>query len=171
MIRQHKNHRPSIHPSSVIDESSVIIGEVSIDKDVNVWPLVVIRGDVAPISIGEGTNVQDGTVIHGASDYPVTIGRFITIGHKALVHACEVGDHCLIGMGAIVLDGAVIGHHSIIGANATVTKGTLIPPYSMVLGTPAKVLRSLTEEEINGLEDHAKKYIELSKEYTEDSHE
>lgn len=171
MLRPYKGQLPEIDPNTYISDDAIIIGDVTISKDVSVWPTVVIRGDIEPITIGEGTNIQDGSVVHGATGFPVYMGKFITVGHKAIVHACTVEDYCMIGMGAIVLDGAVIGHHSIVGSNALVTKGTVIPPYSMVLGSPAKVVRSLKEEEAVGLEIHAKKYIELSKDYREETHE
>ena len=128
----------------------------------SIWPGAVARGDINFIEIGEGSNVQDGTIVHLADDFPVVIGKHVTIGHAAIIHACVIEDECLIGMGATILDGAVIGHHSIIGANALVTQGTIIPPGSMALGAPAKVVKALTEAKQAELRKWAEKYITVS---------
>ena len=117
----------------------------------SVWYGCVLRGDINSIVIGEGTNVQDGTIVHLADDYGVRIGNYTTIGHAAIIHACEIGNECLIGMGATVLDGARIGDRCIVGANALVTQRFVAPPGSMILGAPAKVVRLLTEQEVRGL--------------------
>src|SRR6185369_9057837 len=109
------------------------------------WYNAVLRGDINRIVVGEYSNIQDNTVVHLADDYPCIIGRYVTVGHSAIVHACTVEDECLIGMGATVLDGAIIGSQSIVGANALVTQGTVVPPGSMVLGSPGKVVRTLAQ--------------------------
>jgi carbonic anhydrase/acetyltransferase-like protein (isoleucine patch superfamily) len=123
----------------------------------------VLRGDIARIVVGEGTNIQDNAVVHLADDLDAVIGAWCTIGHSAIVHACTIEDECLIGMGATVLDGARIGARSIVGAGALVTQRMIVPPGSMVLGTPAKVVRALSEEEQRVLRGWAEKYIEVAK--------
>ena len=127
------------------------------------WHHAVLRGDINSIFVDEGSNIQDGTVIHLADDYGVSIGKYVTIGHSAVIHACTIEDECLIGMHATVLDGAVIGRQSIVGANALVTKESQIPEGSLVLGAPAKVVRSLTTSERKELKGWAEKYITTAK--------
>jgi len=127
-----------------------------------VWYGCVLRGDINSIVIGDGSNVQDGTIVHLADDYGVRVGRHTTIGHAAIIHACDIGDECLIGMGATVLDGARIGDRCIVGANALVTQRFVAPPGSMILGAPAKVVRPLTEAEQAGLRRWAEKYVEVA---------
>jgi carbonic anhydrase/acetyltransferase-like protein (isoleucine patch superfamily) len=122
----------------------------------------VLRGDINSIEIGEGTNIQDLTMVHLADDYGVKVGRYCTIGHSAIIHACEIGDECLVGMGATILDGAIIGARCIVGANSLVTRCFVAPPGSMVLGSPAKVTRPLTEAEQAALRGWAEKYIEVA---------
>lgn len=122
----------------------------------------MLRGDIAPIEVGEGTNIQDGAVVHVADGLPALVGRYVTVGHLAMIHACTIGDECLIGMHATILDGAVIGARSIIGAHALVTKGMVVPPGSLVLGSPAKVVRPLTEAEQAALPGWAEKYIKVA---------
>jgi carbonic anhydrase/acetyltransferase-like protein (isoleucine patch superfamily) len=153
---------PRVHHTAFIHERAVVIGNVAIAAQASVWPCAVLRGDVAPISIGEGTNIQDGAVVHVADNLPAIIGAKVTVGHLAMIHACTIGDECLIGMHATVLDGAVVGARSIIGAGALVTKGTIIPPGSMVLGSPAKIVRALTADEQASLPGWADKYIKVA---------
>ena len=150
-----------------IAPGAVVTGDVLLEKDVNVWYGAVIRGDSGAIRIGEGTNVQDNCVIHEKT----TIGKFCTIGHGAIVHGCTVGGGCTIGMGAIVLTGAVLGDHCLVGAGATVTGKTVAPPGSMLLGCPAKVVKTLTPEQMDELTDSATHYMELARSYQEDNHE
>ena len=126
----------------------------------SVWYGAVLRGDINRIVVGHHTNVQDNAVLHLADDFPCVLGNWVTVGHGAIVHACTVGDEVLVGMGAVILDGAVIGKQSIIGAKALVTGGTKIPPGSLVLGAPAKVVRKLTKEERTGLKWWAQKYVD-----------
>lgn len=153
---------PSIDPTAYIAPEATVIGDVRMGPHSSIWPSAVARGDINYIEIGEGSNVQDGTIVHLADDFPVVIGKHVTIGHAAIIHACVIEDECLIGMGATILDGAIIGHHSIIGANALVTQGTVIPPGSMALGAPAKVVKTLPEEKQAGLRKWAEKYIGVS---------
>lgn len=157
------DREPTIDPSAYLASGAVVIGAVTLGKNSSVWHNAVLRGDINTIEVGEGSNVQDGTIVHLADDYGVKIGNYVTIGHAAMIHACEIGDECLIGMQATVLDGAVIGAQSIVGAGALVTKGTQVPPGSLVLGSPAKVVRALSEAERAGLRQWAEKYVDVSR--------
>ena len=153
--------KPSIAPTAYISPHAVVIGDVRLAAQSSVWPMAVLRGDINYIEIGEGSNIQDGCVVHLAEDLPVRVGKLVTVGHRAMLHACTVEDECLIGMGATVLDGAVIGRGSIVGAHALVTKEMHIPPGSLVMGTPAKVVRMLRPEEIADIRTWADHYIAL----------
>lgn len=154
--------QPCLGKSVYIAKGAVVIGDVTMGDHSSVWYHAVVRGDISRIEIGHHTNIQDNAVVHLADDYPCLIGNWVTVGHSAIVHACTVGDECLIGMGATILDGAVIGEQSIIGANALVTQGTIIPPGSMVMGSPAKVKRQLTQAERAELKHWAEKYVHNS---------
>jgi carbonic anhydrase/acetyltransferase-like protein (isoleucine patch superfamily) len=156
---------PRIAPDAYIAPDATVVANVEIGPEASVWPQAVLRGDVAHIVLGAQSNVQDGAVVHTADELPAIIGKLVTVGHKAVVHACTVEDEVLVGMGAIILDGAQVGTRSIIGANATVTQGMKIPPGSMVLGTPAKVVRSLSEAEQEEIKMWALRYVRLSREY------
>ena len=151
--------RPDVKQAVFVASNATVIGDVTLGPRTSVWYGAVLRGDINSIEVGEGSNIQDLAVLHLADDLGVKIGRFCTIGHSAIIHACEVGDECLIGMGATILDGAKIGDHCIVGANALVTQRFIAPPGSMILGAPAKVVRPLTETEKNGLRPWAEKYI------------
>lgn len=139
---------------------AVVIGDVTLEKDVNIWYGAVLRGDSGAICIGEGTNIQDNCVVHEKT----TIGKYCTVGHGAIVHGCTVGDGCVIGMGAIVLTGAVIGDGCLIGAGAVVTGKTNAPAGSMLLGSPAKAVKELTAEQIAEMRRDAEHYVALAKE-------
>jgi len=163
---------PQVGKKNYIDNSAVIIGDVSLGDDVSVWPMSVIRGDVAAITIGDKTNVQDGAVLHvsHAGDYspeaaPLMIGHSVTIGHRAVVHACTVGDYCLIGIGAIILDNAVLEDYVMLGAGALVPAGKVLASGYLYMGMPAKKSRALTAEEREFLEYSAKHYVKLKDEY------
>ncbi len=151
-------NEPEVDPTAFVAPDAVLLGSVKVGPRASVFPGCVVRGDIERIEIGEGSNVQDGTVIHLADDLPVTIGKYCTIGHRAMIHACTIEDGCLIGMSATIIDGAVIGAGSIVGAGSLVTKGTKIPPNSLVFGSPAKVIRPLTAEEIGTGRRMAEKY-------------
>jgi carbonic anhydrase/acetyltransferase-like protein (isoleucine patch superfamily) len=157
--------QPSIHPSAFIAPNAVVLGDVTIGENASVWYNSVLRGDINRIVVGEGSNVQDGSVLHLTAETGCFVGRYVTVGHMAMLHACTIGDECLIGMGAIVLDGAEIGDRCIVGAGALVTQGKKIPPGSMVLGSPAKVVRELTAEEQSGLREWAARYVRLIPHY------
>lgn len=153
---------PTVDPTAYLAPGAIVIGDVRIGPRASVWPGCVLRGDINFIEIGEATNVQDGTIVHLADDYPVRIGKFVTIGHAAVIHACTIEDECLIGMRATILDGAVIGRNSIIGAQALVTQGMIVPPGSLVLGVPGKIEKTLDPEEQAGIRKWAEKYIKVA---------
>ena len=149
---------PDIHPSAYVAPGAVVRGEVHLAENSSVFYNAVLRGDRAPISIGEGTNIQDNCVVHVEYDLPVTVGKNVTVGHGAILHGCTVGDETLIGMGAIVLNGAQIGKSCLIGAGALVTQNAVIPDGCMAVGSPARVKRPLTPEEMDGLRQSAADY-------------
>ena len=149
---------PDIHPSAFVAPGAVVRGEVHLAENSSVFYNAVLRGDRAPISIGEGTNIQDNCVVHVEYDLPVTVGKNVTVGHGAILHGCTVGDETLIGMGAIVLNGAQIGKGCLIGAGALVTQNAVIPVGCMAVGSPARVKRPLTPEEMDGLRQSAADY-------------
>ena len=148
-----------IDSSAWIAPSADVIGNVEIGADSSVWYHATIRSEDIPVVIGKGTNVQDNCVVHVDPGYPVTIGDYVTIGHGAIIHGCSIGDETLIGMGAIVLNGARIGRHCIVGAGALVTQNMEVPDGMMVLGTPAKIVRQLTEKERSRMKENALEYV------------
>src|ERR671925_78455 len=148
MLRPFRSVLPTVHPSAFVDQSAQVIGDVHIGAESSVWMNVVIRGDVNYIRIGARTNVQDGSVVHVMRNtHPTVVGDDVTIGHGVLLHGCTIEDRCLIGMGAILLNGCRIGTGSIVAAGSMVLEGMVVPPGSMVMGSPAKVRRALTPEE------------------------
>ena len=157
--------KPDIHPSVFVAPGAVVRGDVQLAAGSSVFYNAVLRGDRAAISIGEGTNIQDNCVVHGEYDLPVTGGKNVTVGHGAILHGCTIGDETLIGMGAIVLNGAKIGKNCLIGAGALVTQNAVIPDGSMVIGSPAKVKRPLTEEEMASVRQSAADYVRDHVEY------
>lgn len=161
MLYTFNNHSPQLaNPfHGWIAPTAQIIGNVKIEQDVSVWFGAVIRGDNDHIHIGKGSNVQENSVIHTDAGIPVKIGKQVTIGHMAMLHGCEVGDNSLIGIGAVVLNHAKIGKNCLIGAKALVTEGKVIPDNSLVMGSPAKVVKTLTDEQIAMLELSSKHYI------------
>lgn len=161
-LAKYLDQTPLIDETAYVAKGAIIIGAVALAPHSSVWHGCVLRGDINTIEIGEGSNVQDGTIVHLSDDYGVKVGKYVTIGHAAMIHACEIGDGCLIGMQATVLDGAVIGAESIVGAGALVTKGTIVPEGSLVLGSPAKIVRALTHEERASGHTLAEKYVQVS---------
>ena len=151
--------QPKLGKGVYIARGAVVLGDVVLGNYSSVWYNAVVRGDINYIRIGHHTNIQDNAVLHLADEFPCIVGNYVTIGHSAVVHACKVGDEVLVGMGAVVLDGAVIGRQSLIGAKALVKQGMKIAPGSLVLGAPAKVVRRLTAEERAGLKYWATKYV------------
>lgn len=162
-LAKHLGRTPDIAHAAFVAPNATVLGDVTLGPSSSVWYGCVLRGDINTIVIGEGSNVQDGTIVHLADDFGVRVGRFTTIGHAAIIHACEIGDECLIGMGSTVLDGAQIGDRCIVGANALVTQRFVAPPGSLILGSPAKVVRTLPEAEQAGIRRWAEKYIEVGR--------
>ena len=160
---------PSFAPRVMLAAGAAIAGEVHLAEDVSVWYGVVLRGDLAPITVGARTNIQDGTIVHVADDGAAVIGADVVVGHRAVIHACRVEDACLIGMQATILDNAVIGAGSVVGAGALVTQRTVIPPRSLVLGAPAKVVRQLTADDEGFHRALAAKYVRLKENYLRDA--
>lgn len=160
MIHSFKGEKPKIDDSALVVESAQVVGDVQIGEESSVWFNAVIRGDVNYIRIGKRSNIQDGCVLHVArKTLPLIVGDEVTVGHNVTLHACTIGSQCLIGMGAIVMDGSEVGEQSIVGAGSLVTPNTKIPPKSLVLGSPAKVKRELTDEEIRGIRESAANYV------------
>lgn len=158
-IYQLGEHAPEIDPSAYVAESATLIGQVTLAPDSSVWSGVTIRGDNERITIGAGSNVQENTVMHTDLGYPLTVGARVTVGHQAMLHGCTVGDGSLIGIQAIVLNGARIGRGCLVGAGALVTEGKEFPDHSLILGSPAKAVRTLTEEEVQRLQLAAASYV------------
>ncbi len=164
MSRAFEGTVPELAEGAWVAPGADVIGNVSLGRDASVWYGCVLRGDVMPIEIGARTNIQDVCVVHVTSgEASTTIGADVTVGHRAILHGCTVEDHCLIGMGAILLDDVVIGEYSLVGAGALLTPGTVVPPGSLVLGAPAKVVRELTEEERRSIDESAEHYVELAR--------
>ena len=167
MTRDYKGVWPKIDKDAFVAETAAIIGDVEIGRDSSIWYGAVHRGDEAPIRVGEKTNVQDNCVLHCDDDSPMVIGENVTIGHGAIIHGATIGDNVLIGMGAIILNGATIGDNAVIGAGAVVKENADIPAGSLVVGVPAKVVRTLTDEQIAQRKKQSY-YVELSKDYMPD---
>ena len=164
-IESYESFSPQIHASAFLAASADVIGRVSVGEEASIWYNATLRGDINEIVIGARSNVQDNAVIHLSDDYGTHIGEYVTIGHGAIVHAATVKNEVLIGMGSCVLDGAVIGERSIIGANALVTSGTIIPPGSVVMGSPAKVVKTMDLADQEKVKHWAEKYVVQSRKY------
>jgi len=166
MIRAYRGIRPTIPESAFVDDSAQVIGDVVIGEDASVWMAVVMRGDVNHIRLGNRSNIQDGTIVHVMREtHPTLIGEDVTIGHAACIHGCTIQDRVLVGMGAIVLNGAVVGHDSIVAAGSLVTEGVVFPPRSLVMGSPAKVRRPLTDDEVASIARYAQNYVRYRLDY------
>ena len=164
-VYQLDDRMPQIDPSAWVAESAQVMGGVTMGANASVWFGSTVRGDTDLITIGEGTNIQDGSVLHADYGQPLTIGNNVTVGHMVMLHGCTIGDESLIGIGAVVLNGAKIGKNCLVGAGSLVTEGKEFPDGSMIMGTPAKVVRQLTPEQIQGLRESAKRYIENAHRY------
>ena len=158
-LEYYLNKTPEIDNSAYIASGAVVMGAVTIAAQSSIWHNCVLRGDINSIEIGRGSNVQDGSVVHLADDFGVKIGDHVTVGHMAMIHACTIGNECLVGMHATILDGAVIGEQCIIGAGSLVTKNTRVSPGSLILGSPAKVVRPLSQDERDKIKNWAEKYV------------
>jgi carbonic anhydrase/acetyltransferase-like protein (isoleucine patch superfamily) len=171
MIRTFQGITPVIPKSCFIEDTAVVIGDVVMGEQCSVWFHTVIRGDVHSIRIGHRTNIQDLSMLHVTHDtHPLIIGSDVTIGHHVVLHGCTLKDRVLIGMGAIVMDGALIGEDSVVGAGALVTERTIVPPKSLVLGSPAKVRRPVTEKELSWIRESSANYVRYAGQYMDDSH-
>ena len=160
MLRPFRGTMPRVHPTAYIDDSAQIIGDVEIGEESSVWMCVVIRGDVHHIRIGRRSNVQDGTIVHVMRGTHATIiGDEVTVGHGAIVHGCTVQDRCLIGMGAILLNGVTVGHDSIVAAGTLLPEGSTVPARSLVMGAPGKVKRALSDADVESIRDLADRYV------------
>lgn len=171
-IRPYQGKLPRIATNAFVDESAVVIGDVEIGSESSVWPLSVIRGDVNHIRIGSRTNIQDSCVLHvthkshyNPSGFPLMLGNNITVGHRVILHACEIKEHCLIGMGAIVMDGALVEARTILAAGSLVPGGKVVEGNSLWRGSPARRVRALTDKEIESLDYSAANYVKLAQEY------
>ncbi len=156
---------PQLAAGAWVAQSAEVIGMVELQKNASVWPQVVVRGDNDLIQVGEGSNVQDASVLHADPGYPLIIGKHVTVGHKVMLHGCQSGDGSLIGIGAVILNGAKIGKNCLVGAGALITEGKEFPDGSMILGTPAKVVKSLSPEQIAGINDIAGRYVQNALRY------
>ena len=165
MIEAFGGVSPKIDKESFIHSRATLLGEVEIGRQASIWPGAVLRADMDKIVIGERSNIQDNCSLHCDTNKPLIVGKDVSVGHMCTLHACKIEDNCLIGMGAIVLDDAVIGAGSIVGAGALVTKGTIVPPRSLLLGAPARVVKSLDEKSVEERKAHAESYWELAKKY------
>jgi carbonic anhydrase/acetyltransferase-like protein (isoleucine patch superfamily) len=162
-IYQLEDHIPQCAANTWVADSAEVIGQVTLGQGANIWYHAVLRADNAEIVIGKDTNIQDGSVLHCDPGKPLHIGDGVTVGHQVMLHGCTIGDNCLIGIGAVVLNDAVIGKNCLVGAGSLVTEGKVFPEGSMILGSPAKVVRSLTPEQIEGLQRMAKHYVERAR--------
>jgi carbonic anhydrase/acetyltransferase-like protein (isoleucine patch superfamily) len=166
MLRPYRGRLPRVHPTAFIDQSAQVIGDVDIGEESSVWMCVVIRGDVHHIRIGRRSNVQDGTIVHVMKDTnPTLIGDDVTIGHAAVVHGCTIEDRCLIGMGAILLNGVTVGTGSIVAAGTLLPERTQVPPRSLVMGSPGKVRRTLGDSDLAEIQMYADRYVAYRLDY------
>jgi carbonic anhydrase/acetyltransferase-like protein (isoleucine patch superfamily) len=166
MIRTFQGITPTIQGSCFIEDTAVVIGDVVMGHDCSVWFNAVVRGDVNSIRIGNRTNVQDLCMLHVTHDtHPLIIGNEVTVGHHVVLHGCTIRDRVLVGMGAIIMDGAVIGEDSVVGAGALVVEGTVVPPNSLILGSPARVRRPVTDKELTWIKESAENYVKYSRQY------
>jgi carbonic anhydrase/acetyltransferase-like protein (isoleucine patch superfamily) len=161
-LDRHLRQAPKLGQGVYLAPGAVVVGDVTLGDESSVWYNAVLRGDINRIVVGHHSNIQDNAVLHLADQFPCLVGNFVTVGHAAILHACTIGDQVLVGMRATILDGAVIGEESLIGAHALVTQGTKVPPGSLVLGSPATVVRALTPKERSELQGWAEKYAQYA---------
>ena len=165
MLYQLDDAAPQVPASCFVAPGAQVIGDVALGERVGVWFNAVLRGDVERLTIGDDTNIQDGSVLHADPGSPLMVGRGVTVGHKVMLHGCRIGDGSLIGINAVILNGAVIGRECLVGANALVTEGKSYPDRSLIIGAPARAVRMLTDEEIEGLRASAAHYVENAARY------
>ena len=167
-IYQLGDWQPEVDDSAWVADSAEVIGRVTLEADVSIWFNAVLRGDSDTLTIGAGSNIQDGSVLHADHGFPLVLGQNVTVGHQVMLHGCTVGDESLIGIGAVVLNGARIGRNCIVGAGALVTEGKEFPDGSLIVGAPAKVVRELNEAQIAGLKASATHYVNNGRRYAAD---
>ena len=165
MIYDFENKSLKREGKNWIAPNAIIIGDIVIKNDVSIWFNAVLRGDIEKIEVGEGSNIQDGSVLHTDPGYPLTIGKGVTVGHMVMLHGCKIANNTLVGIGSTILNNAKVGNNCIIGANTLITENKIIPDNSLVIGSPGKVVRNITEEEKKHIEDNAKEYSENWKKY------
>ncbi|WMT42705.1 gamma carbonic anhydrase family protein [Paenibacillus sp. D2_2] len=165
MLIEYLGRRPNLDPSVFVAEGAKVIGELTVGKDSTIWYNAVLRGDLAPIIIGERCNIQDGVIGHVNTAQPLIVQSEVSVGHGAIIHGATIGQGTLIGMGAIVLNGADIGEYALVGAGSLVTENTKIPPYTLSLGTPARVVRDLTEDDLLRMKRTMESYVVKGQEY------
>jgi len=165
MIYDFEKNIPEVHPEAWVASNAAIIGKVKLEKNSSIWFNAVLRGDIELITIGENSNIQDGSVLHTDPGYPLTVGKGVTVGHMVMLHGCQISDDTLIGIGSIILNNAKIGKNCIIGANTLITENKVIPDNSLVVGSPGRVLRKVTDEEIKSILENGKHYVNFSKKY------
>ena len=166
MIYDFENKSLKSEGKNWIASNAIIIGDIVIKNDASIWFNVVLRGDIEKIEVGEGSNIQDGSVLHTDPGYPLTLGKGVTVGHMVMLHGCTIGDDTLIGIGSTILNNSKVGKNCIIGANTLVTENKIIPDNSLVLGSPGKVIRQVSQEEIDHIKENAKEYIQNWKKYS-----
>ncbi len=164
-IYQLDEHMPDVADTAYVADSAEVIGRVTLGADVSVWFNAVLRGDSDTLTIGAGSNIQDGAVLHADHGFPLVLGQNVTVGHQVMLHGCTVGDESLIGIGAVLLNGSRIGRNCVVGAGALVTEGKVFPDGSLIVGAPARVVRALTPEQIDGLKASALHYVNNGRRY------
>ena len=165
MIYDFEKNVPEVHPDAWVASNATIIGKVKLEKNSGIWFNAVLRGDIELITIGESSNIQDGSVLHTDPGYPLTVGKGVTVGHMVMLHGCQISDYSLVGIGSIILNNAKIGKNCIIGANTLITENKIIPDNSLVVGSPGRVLRKVTDDEIKSILENGKHYVDGSKKY------
>jgi carbonic anhydrase/acetyltransferase-like protein (isoleucine patch superfamily) len=166
MLRSYKGRMPVVHPTAFVDQSAQVIGDVVIGPESGIWMNAVLRGDVHSIRMGSRSNIQDGVIVHVMTGtHPTAIGDEVTVGHGAIVHGCTLGNRVLVGMGAILLNGVVVGDESIVAAGTLLPEGTDVPPRSLVMGSPGKVRRGLSDAEVASIEEYARRYVAYRLDY------
>lgn len=168
MLHAYKQFKPQLHPTVFTAAGVQLIGDVEVDEDCSLWFNAVLRGDLAPVRIGARTNIQDGCIGHVNTNQPLLVESEVSVGHGAIIHGCMIGRGTLIGMGAIVLNGANIGEYALIGAGSLVTENKTVPPYTLSLGSPAKVIRELNEQDLQRMKGTMESYVQKAREYRQE---
>ncbi|MBA2779132.1 gamma carbonic anhydrase family protein [Billgrantia kenyensis] len=164
-IYRYGEHRPDVHASVYVAESAEVIGQVTLQAEASVWYQAVLRGDSDHLEVGEQSNIQDGAVLHADPGFPLKVGKGVTVGHQAMLHGCTIGDGSLVGIQAVILNGAVIGENCLVAAGAVVKEGAEFPPNSLIVGAPAKVIRQLDDNAVEGLRLNAAVYVEKARQH------